>query len=203
MLKFHLAVDGIDLEDWDVLDALAEQAPDVQFVARDGATFAIVITDASLVDALLDTTSAITAVVPDAVCTRIDEDYVATPDIAKRCDVSRETVRLWSLKPDFPVARGVVGNGIKIWDWATINQWLLAAYHGELGDTARLLLPQDVARANALLRKLPAAPAASGPAPSAWTPVPEGRRTQFVSTAGDPDRRSVAAFGSSTTVLVK
>lgn len=180
MLKFRLVVDGIDVDDWDVIDALAEAAPGVQFMSRDGVTYAIVISEASLVDALLDVTSAVASVVAGARCLRVDEDFVAIPDVARRCDVSRETVRLWTLKPDFPAARGVVGNGIKIWDWATVNGWLQRVHLGGLGDTAQLLGPRDIERANALLRQstAPSVSIKGSGSATAWRTVPsEGARS--------------------------
>lgn len=154
MLKFHLIVDGIDVDDFQQLDALYEVRPELQFSERDGFTVATVLTDdINLLRAVERVVADVRDAVPGARVLRVDEELVATPDIARRCDVTRQAVRLWTQRDNFPAPRGVVGNGIRVWDWASVNRWLQTTHHGVLGDDARLLRPSEVAQVNAMLQR--------------------------------------------------
>lgn len=154
VLKFHLIVDGIDVDDFQQLDALYEVRPELQFSERDGFTVATVLTDdTNLLRAVEAVAADVRDAVPGARVLRVDEELVATPDIARRCDVTRQAVRLWTQRDDFPAPRGSVGNGIRVWDWASVNRWLQTTHHGVLGDDARLLRPSEVAQVNAMLQR--------------------------------------------------
>ncbi|WDF34528.1 hypothetical protein PTW37_06420 [Arthrobacter agilis] len=60
---------------------------------------------------------------------RIDLDLVTITDLAERCDVNRETARLWSTgarRDNFPVPFTTAGSS-KVWAWSDIYRWLLSA----------------------------------------------------------------------------
>src|SRR5207342_3670811 len=93
--------------------------------------------DVAYATAVLDATSALEAAdlivrqvserVPTATPIRLDDDLVAIPDIAGRIGVTREAVRHWAngeRHANFPLPRGVVGDGIKVWAWSDVNSWL-------------------------------------------------------------------------------
>lgn len=53
-------------------------------------------------------------------------DFVTISDMSDRCDVSRETVRLWTTgarRKGFPDAVGEAGSSA-VWDWARVFPWL-------------------------------------------------------------------------------
>lgn len=151
-LRFTLAFAGIDLDDLGLLGRLLDVLPGVRWGAVDGEVQADVFSErASFVKAVQHVDGAVRGVVPDARAIRLVEDFVATPDIAKRAHVNRETVRLWSKEETFPRPRGVVGNGIKIWDWPAVNSWLKHEHAGALGDGFRYPTPAEIAQVNAFL----------------------------------------------------
>lgn len=153
-LKFTLAFAGIDLDDFDLLACLLDVLPEVHWGEVDGEVQADVFSEhASFVKAVQHVDDAVRDVAPEARATHLVEDFVATPDIAKRTHVNRETVRLWSKEDTFPRPRGVVGNGIKIWDWAVVNAWLQREHAGALGDDYRYPTPVEIAQVNAFLRQ--------------------------------------------------
>ncbi len=152
--KFTLLFEGVNIDDFEVLDRLVEAAPRVQWGEIDGEVHADVYTDAPSMRAALEkSVAAVRAAVPAARPVRIAEDLAAIPDVAKRCNVSRETVRLWTKDASFPPPRGIVGNGIKVWDWTVVNSWLREEHAGAFGDPYRLLDALEIAQANAWLRQ--------------------------------------------------
>lgn len=61
---------------------------------------------------------------------RVDPDLVNTSEIARRLDVSRETVRLWSLgrrRAGFPSPYSDVGDS-QIWRWAHVWEWAVGQH---------------------------------------------------------------------------
>ena len=83
---------------------------------------------------------------PQAVVCRLDQDLVAIPDIAVRTNRSRESVRLLvdgKRGPGgFPGPIGTVGDGIRIWPWASVLQWFAHRLGADLGEHA---IPPEVA----------------------------------------------------------
>ena len=185
-VKFTLAVTGVDVDDFDLLDRLVEALPHVHWGEVDGQVQAdVYMPDMSVVHAVQQVTDALRAIVPTAGATRLLEDFVAVPDIAKRCDVNRETVRLWSKEATFPVPRSVVGNGIKVWDWASVNSWLRHEHAGALGDPYRHPTAAEIAQANTLLRQVEVHHLALE-AELQLRPRPSGHRWEQIPTVGSP-----------------
>ena len=130
---------GITLSD-DVLERLFSALGDVVPVERDGA----VIITAEVEDSPDDLSAAIFLVeaimdaVPEAFVLRLDHDLVSVSDIAARTGRSRESVRLLvdgKRGPGgFPPPVGTVGNGIRIWPWASVLIWLRDRLDDGLGE---------------------------------------------------------------------
>lgn len=85
----------------------------------------------------------------------VDEDFVNISDIAARVDRSRQGIRLHVEghrgPGGFPRHRGVIGDGQKIWDWASVNEWLRNSM-SELADDEVSLLPEHVTEVRSWLR---------------------------------------------------
>jgi hypothetical protein len=85
----------------------------------------------------------------------VDDDYVNISDMAVRVDRSRQGIRLLveGLRGPggFPRHRGVVGDGQKIWDWASVNEWFRKCMP-ELADDEMCLLPEHMTEVRSWLR---------------------------------------------------
>jgi predicted DNA-binding transcriptional regulator AlpA len=101
--------------------------------------------------ALADT---ITETFPEAVVVRVDQDLVSIPDIAERTERSRESIRLLvegKRGPGgFPSPVGIVGDGIRVWPWASVLDWFSRALGEELAE-AQAVLPDVAAVVDACL----------------------------------------------------
>ena len=130
MTKFRLNIvfTGVDLDDDQVFEALAERS-DILWRAQSDAAYATATIDApSALKAADFVTKAVMELVPSAHPIRLDDDLVSISDVASRVGVTREAVRNWAngtRQANFPFPRGVVGDGIKVWAWADVNNWLL------------------------------------------------------------------------------
>lgn len=150
---FTLAFEGVDPWDDQLIERLVEEAPGVHWGEVDGEVRAAAFAEAaSGIEAVIETVSSTRRVCRQAKPVRMVEDFVAVSDIAERTGMNRETVRLWSLGArgpgGFPRPRGSVSNGVRIWDWATVNNWLRRHYG--LGDEEQHLSASQVARLNDL-----------------------------------------------------
>lgn len=141
-----VVLEGIEFTDA-VLDRLFSAVPDA--VPADIAGLVTVTAPIDAADpeaaafALVD---ALHQAVPDAVAVRLDQDLVAIPDIAERTERSRESVRLLvegKRGPGaFPVPVGTVGDGIRVWPWASVVEWFRTAFGVDLGERG---VPPEVA----------------------------------------------------------
>lgn len=119
---------------------LLETIPDVHWTFQSGVTraTATVSVDGSAVAAARWLIGRVVELIPTARPDSVDRELVAVPDIASRLGVNRETVRAWSnnarrsLSP-FPRPESVVGDGIRVWRWAVVNEW--AQSNLRLGDS--------------------------------------------------------------------
>lgn len=88
----------------------------------------------------------VSEVLPYAIAIRLDQDLVSIPDIAERTGRSRESIRLLvegKRGPGaFPLPVGTVGDGIRVWPWASILGWFLNELGEDLGEQA---VPAEVA----------------------------------------------------------
>lgn len=149
--RLNIVFSGVDFDDDDVFDALAE-LPTIVWRAQDSLAFATATIEAgSALKAADLVTQQIRKRVPSARPLRLDEDLVAIPDVASRIGVTREAVRNWAngtRHANFPAPRGIVGDGIKVWAWADINLWLRESLN--FGDPEEFPTAHDAALINAL-----------------------------------------------------
>lgn len=150
--RLNLVFSGVDFDEDTVFEALAV-LPNVAWRAHGGIAFATAVVDAFSVQEAADQVARqVTQLVPPARAIRLDEDLVAIPDVAGRVGVTREAVRNWAngtRHAGFPMPRGIVGDGIKVWAWADVNAWLRANL--SLGDLEEFPSAQDTAEINAML----------------------------------------------------
>jgi hypothetical protein len=148
-----LLVEGLDLTD-ENLDRLFEVLPDAVPASAGGPVTVTSPVDAhsaeSGVFALADV---IAGAFPEAVVVRVDQDLVSIPDIAERTGRSRESIRLLvegKRGPGgFPAPVGTVGDGIRVWPWASVLDWFSNALHQDLGEQG--VLPDVAAVVDACL----------------------------------------------------
>ncbi len=149
--RLNIVFDGVDFDDDDVFDALAD-LPTVAWRAQGTVAVATATIQApTALKAADQITREVRERVPSARPIRLDEDLVAIPDIASRVGVTREAVRNWAngtRHANFPLPRGVVGDAIRVWAWADVNRWLRDNLH--LGDREVFPGAHDIALIDAL-----------------------------------------------------
>lgn len=141
-----VVLEGVELTDA-TLDRLFSTLPDAVPADIAGLVTVTASIDASDPEAaafaLVD---ALHRAVPAAVAVRLDQDLVAIPDIAERTERTRESVRLLvegKRGPGaFPLPVGTVGDGIRVWPWASVLDWFRNAYGVDLGERG---IPPEVA----------------------------------------------------------
>jgi hypothetical protein len=133
--RLNIVFSGVDFDEDEVFEGLAE-IPNILWRAQGAFAFATATIEAdSALKAADLVTQQVNERVPSARALRLDEDLVAIPDIANRVGVTREAVRNWAngtRHANFPLSRGVVGDGIRVWAWSDVNSWLRENLH--LGD---------------------------------------------------------------------
>ncbi|MGX7678281.1 hypothetical protein ACSMXN_05230 [Jatrophihabitans sp. DSM 45814] len=132
--KISLRLSGIDLRDPDAYSLVPEELSDLGFEANGGVSSAVFVAedDASPIGAALDAARCIAKHMRGVVVTEVYDELVSTADIAARCEVGAEAVRLWvtgqrrrASRP-FPAPRQVVGSGSKpmsLWAWRDVLAW--------------------------------------------------------------------------------
>ena len=108
----------------------------------------------------------VTKAVPAAVPLRVDQDLVSVSDIARRVGRTRESVRLLvdaKRGPGgFPPPHGVVGEGIRVWPWSVVREWLNKVLGMDVGEDGVLPEAAAVLDAGLAARRSPALAAALG-----------------------------------------
>ena len=157
MTKFRLNIvfSGVDLDDEDVFEALSKRS-DILWRAQGDSAFATATVEApSALKAADLVAEVVIERVPSARPIQLDEDLVAIPDVASRVGVTREAVRNWAngtRHANFPLPRGVVGDGIKVWAWADVNSWLRENL--SFGDSETFPTAHEAALINAMFAEV-------------------------------------------------
>lgn len=132
--KIPLQLSGIDLRDEGMLEAV-DVVDDLSFQAYGAISLAVVYTqDANPLPAAEDAVRRINKLMPGCSVRRVHDELVSMADIAARCGVGHEAVRLWvngrrrsSLRP-FPVPVQEVGASggrmMSLWTWREVVAWV-------------------------------------------------------------------------------
>lgn len=141
-----LVLEDVELTDQN-LDRIFEVLPDAVPASIGGVVTLTAPIDATNAEAAaLHLIEVAGNVLPDAVAVRLDQDLVSIPDIAERTERSRESVRLLvegKRGPGaFPAPIGVVGDGIRVWPWASVVSWFQHQLGEDLGEQ---VVPAEVA----------------------------------------------------------
>lgn len=107
------------------------------------------------------------AALPDASIIRVDQDLVSIADIAQRTNRSRESALLLADGKrgpgGFPAPVGTVGDGIRVWPWASVVSWFREILDVDLSEEG--VSPETAAFVDACLcgkvRQLPTRPKAA------------------------------------------
>jgi hypothetical protein len=149
--RLNIVFSGVDFDDDEVFDALGELS-NVTWRSQGRYAFATAVIDAPTALKAADlVTQQVMKLVPSARPIRLDDDLVSIPDVAGRVGVTREAVRNWAngtRHANFPLPRGVVGDGIKVWAWSDVSVWLRDNL--SLGDADEFPSAHDAALINAL-----------------------------------------------------
>lgn len=139
-MTFNVGVvlEQIELTD-DALDRIFDALPDAVPAAVGGlVTVTAPMEGRDAETAAFALVEALAQALPDAVAARLDQDLVSIPDIAERTDRSRESIRLLVEgrrgPGKFPAPVGTVGDGIRVWPWASVLEWFAAALGEDLGE---------------------------------------------------------------------
>jgi hypothetical protein len=208
--RLNIVFSGVDFDDDEVFETLAEPS-NIVWRSQGCYAFATAIVEAPSAFKAADlVTQQVTRLVPSARPIRLDDDLVSIPDVAGRVGVTREAVRNWAngaRHANFPMPRGVVGDGIKVWAWADVSLWLQENLG--LGDSEQFPSAHDAVLINALFSDAAHRHFVSEPAPATWNVIAEsvqtsadvrlprnpGRQATWVSTAHEQVRLVVTDGG--------
>lgn len=148
--RLNIVFTGIDFDDDRTFDVLAE-LPNVAWRSQGKLAYATIVVEAPTALKAADAAvQRVARLVPTARPVRLDDDLVSISDVAGRVGVTREAVRHWAngvRQSNFPIPRGIVGDGIKVWGWAEVNAWLQANLG--VGDAESFPSAHDAALINA------------------------------------------------------
>lgn len=121
-----LRVSGIDLDAPQTGALLAKHFPNVIWEElNELVIMTLVMPGDNMVDQTVETCRKMEAVIAGLTVTAVYRDLVNATDIAMRMDLSRETVRKWAARADFPQPYDVVGgDSMKVWAWTEVVSWL-------------------------------------------------------------------------------
>lgn len=137
-VKIALRLAGLDLRDVAAYERIPEELAELSFQANGDVSVAVLYAASPPVAAAAeaaDWARLISKLIPGAQVIGAHEELVSVSDIAARCHVAPEAVRLWAtgkrrntLRP-FPAAREVVGSNsgrksMRIYSWPEVAGWV-------------------------------------------------------------------------------
>jgi len=158
--RIILRVLGVDVDDRQTMELIAEHLDDLAWSIVDGVTRVTLFTqEVDTVSQAVDIAHRIENKLSGARVDEADEELVTIPDISARTKMHRETVRSWingTRGPgDFPLPSASFGGGergsMKAWRWADVNRWL--DRHYALGDGYSYPTKKEYAEINAFLAR--------------------------------------------------
>lgn len=157
--EVRLHVDGLDLEDEQTLDVIAENFADYLWASSDGlVTFTVYVESVDVAGVVIQAVRGVESRLAGAKVRRVQRDLVTASDIAGRVGVSREAVRKWTQRGGgdaFPAPFDTVGSEdrpSKVWLWSEVLLWLERVCSIDMGEH----LPDEgtVAHINACLEQV-------------------------------------------------
>jgi predicted DNA-binding transcriptional regulator AlpA len=136
--SFTFVVDGLSMDDVEQVNIPTEGCEGLTLAEIGGVTLAVFEREAESPDrALTGALDEIEAAHPAIRVRRLDQDLVSVADIAERSGRSRQSVRQLADGDrgpgDFPDPVGTVGKAIRVWEWASVDEWLrLHEYGGDV-----------------------------------------------------------------------
>ena len=131
--KIALRLSGLDLRDSQAYAQIPEDLSYLGFEANGGVSSAVFVTeDPHPIGPALDAARCIAKHIPGARVVEVYDELVSISDIAARCEIGAEAVRLWvngrrrTTRRPFPAPRQVVGHGAKpmsLWAWREVLGW--------------------------------------------------------------------------------
>jgi hypothetical protein len=128
--EFSLVVEGFDPLNGEHMTNLFRVLPEVTASGWQGQTlmeFSLPGTNA--LSALRKARKDVEKSIPGSRVISLAEDLVGIPDIASRTDRSEESIRQLVIgirgPGNFPIARGVLRGGTRIWRWSDVAPWLV------------------------------------------------------------------------------
>ena len=149
--KISLVVDGLDLDNDDNIEIIADNLSDLVWSENSGRVLATLFCGDNPIMNSAKAADRIRLAFPASCVQRVDRGLVGLREIADRAHVTAESVRLWSKGQrgpgNFPAPVGSVGGGqrnpMKLWFWPDVNSWL--DNHYRLGDGYRYVSDRQVA----------------------------------------------------------
>lgn len=126
--EFQFVVDGVSIDDHDVVTALAEEFDALLSWHRGTVLLSVATEGNTAVEATQKLLPDLMKAVPTLRLLHLDPDLVGVADIAERTGRSRQNVQQWvdgirQVDTPFPRHEGVVGRSLA-WRWAEVNAWL-------------------------------------------------------------------------------
>lgn len=168
-VKIALRLRGIDLRDVEAYERIPPELTALSFRANGAVSVAVLYTDSPAPAAEASSwASAIGTLMPGVQVVRTHEELVSVSDIAARCGVAAEAVRLWAagrrraaaLRP-FPAPRDVIGLGgggrtMNVYAWAEVVEWVREVIQVDPDQDVHYLDDQQNAELNAELADIAA-----------------------------------------------
>ena len=177
--KIMLRLRGIDLRDLSNHELIPPALEDLSFESHGPVSIAVVYSDdPDPASAAYDWARLIGEHLPGVTVTEVFDELVSTSDIAARCGVAPEAVRLWAagrrraaLRP-FPTARQVVGTGSggktsTLYAWREVLYWVREVLGSDPDEAITYLDDQMIAYLNAEIADLGRP---RGTKSTGWTP---------------------------------
>jgi hypothetical protein len=163
-VKIAMRLRGLDLRDVEAYERIPAELAELSFQANGAVSIAVLYTDSPAPTAeAADWARRIRTLMPGVEVVRVHEELVSVSDVAARCGVAAEAVRLWAagrrrstaLRP-FPLPRDVIGLGtggksMNVYAWAEVVEWVRDVIGVDPDSGVRYLDDRQMARLNAEL----------------------------------------------------
>jgi hypothetical protein len=165
-VKIALRLSGLDLRETEALERIPEDLAELSFESIGGVSLAVVYSDApSPATEAADWARRIAKLMPGVSVHSAQEDLVSISDIAARCEVAAEAVRLWAVGKrrtsvrKFPAPHHVIGADTRgktsgIYAWPEVLTWVREVLGIDPDEAINYLDSRQMAHLNAELADL-------------------------------------------------